>query len=90
MINDKNILKSIHYHLHDEILSNFFFLKKSPLFKMLTNKITIIVMLSFNIFHIHFLFQKKKNVPYSFIICNSLYIYKIYANFFFFFFKNER
>ena len=88
MINDKNILKSIHHHLHNEILNNFFFFK-SPLFKMLTNKITIIVMLSFNIFHIHFLFQKKKNVPYSFIICNSLYIYKIYANFFFFF-KNER
>ena len=57
MINDKNILKSIHYHLHDEILSKFFYYYyKSPLFKMLTNKITIIVMLSYNIFHIHFPF----------------------------------
>ena len=72
-----------------KFLTIFFFFK-SPLFKMLTNKITIIVMLSFNIFHIHFLFQKKKNVPYSLIICNSLYIYIKFMLTFFFFLKNER
>ena len=68
-----------------KFLTIFFFFLKSPLFKMLTNKITIIVMLSFNIFHIHFLFQKKKmfHIHLSFV---TLYIYiKFMLTFFFFF-----